>query len=124
MITIKSYLEQTQSLLDKGEYTDGCSMSQFMEKVLSKAKLLCAAHDFGNLSLIDGVRPGLMNQFYSLAAHFMNTNPAYWLWGLIVFTFTLPWIVWRRELGIEIVPPMLFFGLQAIAIGAGIIYWI
>jgi len=122
MISVRNYLEQAQALMDNGEYTDGCSLSQFMHKLLDRARLLCAAHDYGNLGKINGIRPGLVNQFYSLAAHLLNMNPVYWLWGTVVFTFTMPWIIWRREFGVKFIPPMLFFGLQFFAIFIYTIY--
>jgi len=123
MISIKNYLEQTQDLLDKNEYTDGCSLSQFMHKVLSKAKLLCAAHDFGNLGKVDGIRPGLMNQFYSLAAHMLNLNPFYWIWGMVIFVMTMPWIIWRREIKITFLRSDMFFGIQLVVMVFLTIYY-
>jgi len=98
MITVKNYLSQAQALLDSNEYTDGCSLTQFMHKILSKAKILCAAHDYGGLGKIDGVRAGWHNNLHNLLAHFSQSNPFYWLWGIVVFIFTMPWVVWKRDL--------------------------
>lgn len=106
MITTKDYLERTQELLDAKWYTDGCTspFKTYIHRWLKKSHLLCAAHDYGNLKYISGVRPGLHNQLHTLIAHFSQPNPIYWLWGIVVSIATLPWIVWRRDLGITFFP--------------------
>jgi hypothetical protein len=100
MISTENYLEQTQSLLDNGEYTDGCTspFKNYIHKWLDKSKLLCAAHDFGSLGKIIGVKAGWRNNLQTLLAHFAQSNPIYWIWGLIVALATLPWVVFRRDL--------------------------
>jgi hypothetical protein len=123
MISVKNYLKQTQNLIDKNEKTDGCTLTQFMHNILSKAKLLCAAHDYGNLKKIKGIYPGIHNQFYTLAAHLWQINPFYWVWGAIVFTFTMPWILWKRNLKINAVSFLGFHaGLIAISMYSIIFY--
>ena len=111
MISLKDYYSQIKSLMDRGYYVDGCSVpfiKKWIHKYLKKSKFLCTGHDLGNLGYIKGIKPGLDNQFMSLYAHIMQKNPIYWIWGVIIFVFTMPWILWRRELNIRIMNPIDF----------------
>jgi len=112
MINSKEYLEKAQSLLDSNEFTDGCSVPlirDWIHEKLKKSKLLCAAHDYGNLGKIPGVRAGWHNNLHTFFAHW-SINIGYGAWGTIVSLATLPWSVWRRNLGITFMPIMPFHG--------------
>ena len=100
---VTEYLLKAQELLDAGQGTDGCTtpLKTFIHRWLSKSRLLCAAHDFGGLDLIVNTKPGWHNNLITWLAHISQTNPVYWIWGTIVALFTLPWVVWRRNLGIK-----------------------
>ena len=106
---VASYLLNVDVLLRIGQYTDGCTtpFKNYIHAWLSKSHLLCAAHDFGSLGFISGVRPGWHNNLITLFAHMTQRNPVYWVWGTIVTLITLPWVVWRRNWGIK--TPFLLF---------------
>ncbi len=98
--TVQKYLSQTSKLLASGRYTDGCStpFKTQIHKYLKYSRDLCAAHDYGSLGYINGTQPGYHNNFITWLAHMSMSNPAYWIWGTIVATTTLPWVVFRRNL--------------------------
>lgn len=106
MISTQTYLRRTEILLKHGQYTDGCStpFKTFIHRWLKKSRMLCAAHDFGSLGLIQGVQPGWQNNVQTLIAHWSQGNPVYWVWGTIVAVATLPWVVWRRNFNIDLIP--------------------
>lgn len=110
MISIKYYLSQAQQLIDSGKYTDGCTtpFKNYIHRWLKKSFLLCAAHDFGSLGYIEGVRPGWNNNWITWLAHMANWNPIYWVWGTIVVLITLPWVIWRRNLNKTSIPFIMF----------------
>lgn len=101
--TVADYLSQTRMLLDSNQYTDGCTIpfKTYIHNWLSKSYLLCAAHDFGSLGYITGVRAGWHNNIITWLTHMSETNPIYWVWGTVVALFTLPWVIWRRNLNIK-----------------------
>lgn len=101
---ISDYLLHTELLLNKGRYTDGCStpFKTQIHRYLKWSHLLCAGHDYGNLGyLTEIVKPGIRNNWLCWLAHLSRANPLYWLWGTIAMIVTLPWVVWRRDLGIK-----------------------
>ena len=106
MISSKKYLERAKALLDSGSYTDGCTtpFKNYIHRYLKKAFLFCAAHDYGSLGLIEGVRGGWHNNLHTLIAHWSQANPLYWIWGTIVALVTLPWVVFRRDLNQKWMP--------------------
>lgn len=116
-ISVSLYLEQARSLMQRGEYTDGCStpFKTYIHRWLNQSMLLCAAHDYGNLGLIPGVNPGIHNNWMTLLAHLSQPNPIYWLWGIIVAVATLPWSIWRRNLGIKFIPAIPFHAFLLLA---------
>jgi hypothetical protein len=122
-MTVKEYLKQTQSLIDRQFYSDGCTvplLKKYVHSWLDRSRLLCSAHDYGNLGYIDGVKPGINNQWLTLLAHLSQKNPIYWVWGVIVTIATLPWIVWRRNLGIKFMSITVFHAFWSFL--AAIIY--
>ena len=102
---IKDYLMQTEKLFNEGQPTDGCTLvfdlGRVIHKIFKKSKLLCAAHDFGGLGLITGVKAGWNNNWHTWLAHFYAApfNPIYWIWGTIVSLWTLPWVVYKHNYG-------------------------
>ncbi|MCH9712740.1 MAG: hypothetical protein K0U20_08970 [Proteobacteria bacterium] len=108
--TVRSYLRETQNLLTAGKYTDGCStpFKTYIHRWLSHSHDLCAAHDYGSLGLITVARPGWHNNLITWFAHMSQTAPVYWVWGTIVALVTLPWVVWRRNLCIKLIPAIPF----------------
>jgi hypothetical protein len=103
-MNVEDYLLKTKELLKAKKYTDGCTtpFKTYIHRWLTCARLLCAAHDFGSLGLITGVRPGWHNNWMTWKAHLSQSNPVYWIWGTVVALVTLPWVFWRRNLGIAI----------------------
>ena len=118
MISVKNYLAQAKKLLDSGAYTDGCTtpFKTYIHRWLKKSRLLCAAHDYGGLGFIEGVAPGWQNNWYTWLAHLSQPNPIYWLWGTIVAVWTLPWVVWRHNLGIRVIESAVEFNLFQIGL--------
>ncbi len=114
---VKEFLRQAKALLDMGTYTDGCTLifglQVIIHKVLPKSKLLCAAHDFGGEGLIDGVKAGWQNNWYTWLAHFYYApfNPVYWVWGTIVSVWTLPWVVWYHNWNIRVIENSIGFSV-------------
>lgn len=108
--TVKDYIAQTRWLLYDEKYTDGCTtpFKTYIHRWLNSSRLLCSAHDFGSLGYIKGVNPGIHNNFVTWLAHMYERAPVYWIWGTVVAIVTLPWVVWRRNLGIESVPFIAF----------------
>lgn len=86
--------------------SDGCTtpFKTYIHRWLEQSRLLCAAHDYGALGYIDGVRPGIHNNWMTLKAHWYMSNPVYWIWGTVVSVVTLPWAIWRRNLKITFLP--------------------
>lgn len=125
MITIADYLEQAQTHVDVGQYTDGCTtpFKNYIHKWLEKSHLLCAAHDFGSLGLIDGVRPGWHNNWVTWLAHMTQSNPIYWAWGTIIAIATLPWVVWRRNFGFQFLDMTGFYVIMLILIALPVLIY-
>ena len=111
--TVDSYLYETNELLKAGRYTDGCStpFKNYIHMWLKYSHDLCAAHDYGSLGYLVEVNPGIHNNLITWFAHMSQRNPVYWAWGTVVALVTLPWVVWRRNLGIEILPIAAFYGV-------------
>lgn len=107
---VRQYLFEANNLLRARNYTDGCStpFKTYIHRWLSHSHNLCAAHDYGNLGKITVARPGWHNNLITWLAHMSQAAPIYWVWGTIVSVVTLPWSVWRRNLGITFIPFILF----------------
>ena len=116
--TVGNYLAQARQLLRDKRHTDGCTtpFKTYIHRWLRKSHGLCAAHDYGSLGFISGVRPGWHNNWVTWLAHMDEGNPVYWAWGTIVATVTLPWVVWRRNLGMTVLPFMVFHGMLVLGI--------
>ena len=110
---VRRYLFEANNLLRARNYTDGCStpFKTYIHRWLSHSHDLCAAHDYGSLGLITVARPGIHNNFITWLAHMSQAAPVYWVWGTIVALVTLPWVVWRRNFGITVLPFMVFHGM-------------
>lgn len=110
---VANYLYETKRLLLSDHFTDGCTtpFKTYIHRWLSHSHELCAAHDYGSLGYIDGVNPGIHNNLITWFAHMSRPAPVYWVWGTIVALVTLPWVVWRRNLGITVFPFMAFHGI-------------
>lgn len=100
-ITAKKYLEVAQRLMDAGIQTDGCTspFKTYIHRWLNKARLICAAHDYGGRNMIVGVRPGWHNNVHFLKANWHCGN---YVWGVISFLATLPYAVVYYDLNIKI----------------------
>lgn len=111
MISVTNYLMQTRALIKAGRHTDGCTtpFKTHIHRWLSESHLLCAAHDYGSLGYITGVRSGWHNNLHTLRAHCTQSNPIYWVWGVIVSLITLPWVVWRRNWGFQFLDMTAFY---------------
>ncbi len=111
--TVNDYVSEARILLRAKHYTDGCTtpFKNYIHAWLSHSRELCAAHDFGSLGLITDVRPGWHNNLITWLAHMSQAAPVYWVWGTIVALVTLPWVVWRRNFGITVLPFMVFHGM-------------
>ena len=109
--TVEGYLFETQALLRSGGFTDGCStpFKNYIHMWLSHSHDLCAAHDYGGLGLITVARPGWHNNLLTWLAHMSQAAPVYWVWGTIVALVTLPWVVWRRNFNIKLIPLPVFY---------------
>ncbi len=116
--TVTAYLEQAHLLLLEGRYTDGCStpFKNYIHAWLKHSHDLCAAHDYGSLGFITIARPGWHNNWLTWLAHMSQSNPVYWIWGTIVALATLPWVVWRRNLGIKALPFLVFHAMLLLII--------
>ena len=123
--TVSQYLFEANFLLRAKNYTDGCStpFKNYIHRWLSHSHDLCAAHDYGSLGLITVARPGWHNNLITWFAHMSQRNPVYWVWGTIVALVTLPWVVWRRNLGVELISMGSFYSILTLGSAFATLYY-
>lgn len=106
---INYYLLIAEKLQKESGYkTDGCTFPG--SKKLAKANWYpaCRSHDFGARDLIDGVKPGINNDWHFLKANLYLGN---WIWGPVAYLMVSPYSIVKHDLGLKI-PLVPFFALS------------